>query len=93
MSNTIRGVQVSQADAPLQVIDLPRPRPGNGHVSVAVEACGICQSDADMVHGVFGDGPFPLTPATPAWPPGPARPRCSPVSCSSLPAATSPPFT
>lgn len=62
MSNTIRGVQVSQADAPLRVVDLPQPRPGSGHVRIAVEACGICHSDADMVHGVFGDGPFPLTP-------------------------------
>lgn len=62
MTNTIRGVQVSQADAPLRVVDLPQPRPGSGHVRVAVEACGICHSDADMVHGMFGDGPFPLTP-------------------------------
>lgn len=62
MTDTIRGVQVSQADAPLQVVDLPQPRPGSGHVRIAVEACGICHSDADMVHGIFGDEPFPLTP-------------------------------
>jgi alcohol dehydrogenase len=62
MTDTIRGVQVSQADAPLRVVDLPQPRPGSGHVRIAVEACGICHSDADMVHGVFGDAPFPLTP-------------------------------
>jgi alcohol dehydrogenase len=62
MTDSIRGVQVSQADAPLRVIDLPRPRPGSGHVSIAVEACGICHSDADMVRGAFGDRPFPLTP-------------------------------
>lgn len=62
MTDTIRGVQVSQANAPLRVIDLPQPRPGNGHVRIAVEACGICHSDADMVHGMFGDRPFPLTP-------------------------------
>jgi D-arabinose 1-dehydrogenase-like Zn-dependent alcohol dehydrogenase len=59
---TIRGVQVSKTDAPLTVVDLPQPRPGSGHVRIAVEACGICHSDADMVHGNFGAGPFPLTP-------------------------------
>ena len=62
MTDTIRGVQVSQADGPLQVIDLPQPRPGSDHVRIAVQACGICHSDADMVHGLFGDQPFPLTP-------------------------------
>jgi len=59
---TIRGVQVSKANAPLSVVDLPQPRPGAAQVRVAVEACGICHSDADMVHGMFGEGPFPLTP-------------------------------
>jgi len=59
---TIRGVQVSKVDAPLCVVDLPQPRPGSGQVRISVEACGICHSDADMVHGMFGEGPFPLTP-------------------------------
>jgi len=59
---TIRGVQVSKVNAPLSVVDLPQQRPGSGHVRIAIEACGICHSDADMVHGMFGDGPFPLTP-------------------------------
>jgi alcohol dehydrogenase len=62
MTNTIRGVQVSQVNAPLRVVDLPRPSPGRGQVRIAVEACGICHSDADMVRGVFGERPFPLTP-------------------------------
>lgn len=62
MTSTIRGVQVSQANAPLRVVDLPQPSPGPGQVRIAVEACGICRTDADMVQGMFGDGPFPLTP-------------------------------
>jgi alcohol dehydrogenase len=62
MTNTFRGVQVSQADAPLRVVDLPKPRPSSEHVRIAVEACGICHSDADMVHGMFGGDAFPLTP-------------------------------
>jgi alcohol dehydrogenase len=62
MTSTIRSVQVSQVNGPLRVIDRPQPSPGPGHVRIAVQACGICHSDADMVHGVFGEGPFPLTP-------------------------------
>lgn len=62
MNSTIRGVQVDQIDAPLRVVDLPQPGAGPGQVRIAVEACGICHSDADMVHGAFGEGPFPLTP-------------------------------
>lgn len=62
MTGTMRAVQVSEVNGPLRVVDLPQPSPGPGHVRIAVEACGICRSDADMVQGVFGDQPFPLTP-------------------------------
>src|SRR5215469_4386879 len=62
MTSMIRSVQVSQASAPLRVVDLPQPSPGRGEVRIAVEACGICGTDAGMVQGAFGDGPFPLTP-------------------------------
>lgn len=62
MTSMIRAVQVSRVDAPLRVVDLPEPSPGYGEVRIAVEACGICGSDVAMVRGLFGDGPFPLTP-------------------------------
>jgi alcohol dehydrogenase len=62
MATTMRAVQVNEVNAPLRVVDLPEPTPGPGHVRIAVEACGICRSDADMVQGVFGDQIFPLTP-------------------------------
>src|SRR5216683_2903591 len=62
MTSTMRAVQVSEINAPLRVVDLPQPSPGPGHVRIAVEACGVCRTDADMVQGLFGDEPFPLTP-------------------------------
>lgn len=62
MNSTMRAVQVSEANAPLRVVDLPQPSPGPGHVRIAVEACGVCATDADMVQGLFGDQVFPLTP-------------------------------
>jgi alcohol dehydrogenase len=62
MNATMRAVQVSDANAPLRVIDMPQPSPGPGHVRIAVEACGVCATDANMVQGLFGDQVFPLTP-------------------------------
>src|SRR5258708_31756650 len=62
MTSTMRAVQVSEANAPLRVVDLPQPSPGPGHVRIAVEACGVCATDANMVQGLFGEEPFPLTP-------------------------------
>src|SRR5258708_8861526 len=62
MTSTMRAVQVSEINAPLRVVDLPQPSPGPGQVRIAVEACGVCRTDADMVQGLFGDEPFPLTP-------------------------------
>jgi alcohol dehydrogenase len=62
MNSAMRAVQVNEANAPLRLVNLPRPSPGPGHVRIAVEACGVCRSDAEMVQGFFGDQPFPLTP-------------------------------
>jgi len=62
MNTTMRAVQVSEPNAPLRVVDLPQPSPGPGHVRIAVEACGVCATDANMVQGLFGNQPFPLTP-------------------------------
>ena len=62
MRSTMQAVQVDEVNAPLRVVDMPQPRPGPGQVRIAVEACGVCRTDADMVQGVFGDQAFPLTP-------------------------------
>src|SRR5215472_1476006 len=62
MNSTMRAVQVSVVNGPLRVVDLPQPSPGPGHVRIAIEACGVCRTDGDMVQGVFGDQAFPLTP-------------------------------
>jgi alcohol dehydrogenase len=62
MNTTMQAVQVSEVNAPLRVVDLPEPSPGPGQVRIAVEACGVCRTDGDMVQGLFGDQPFPLTP-------------------------------
>jgi alcohol dehydrogenase len=63
MNGTMRAVQAQQVNGPLQVVEVPEPTPGPGEVRIAVEACGICHSDAEMVQGHFGNGSlFPMTP-------------------------------
>jgi hypothetical protein len=54
----IRGVQVSQIDAPLRVVDLPQPRPGAGQVRIAVTF--LASDDASGIDGFdlqVGAGP------------------------------------
>ena len=42
----MRVAQISRADGPFELVERPRPEPGAGTVRVAVDACGVCHSDA-----------------------------------------------
>jgi len=55
-------VQAAVAGAPLEVAEREVPRPGPGHVRIAVDACGICGSDAAFVNAVLPGIRFPLVP-------------------------------
>ena len=57
---TFRSVQVAEAGGAFNLVDRPEADPGPGQVRIAVEACGICHSDAEFVAGHMG--PFPITP-------------------------------
>ena len=59
---SIRVAQVGAAKAPFEVVRRPVPQPGPGQVRVAVEACGICHSDAGFVDATFPGVRFPLVP-------------------------------
>ncbi len=56
----IRSVEVSAPGAPFRIVERELPEPGLGHVRVAVEACGVCRTDAAFVNGGFPDLSFPL---------------------------------
>ena len=60
-SPTIRAAQVDEPGGPFGIVERERPEPGPGHVRIAVEACGICGSDAAFVNALFPDVAFPLT--------------------------------
>jgi propanol-preferring alcohol dehydrogenase len=47
---------------PLELVDLPRPDPGQGEVRLAIRACGVCHTD---LHTVEGDLDLPKMPLVP----------------------------
>ncbi|MFD8068434.1 alcohol dehydrogenase [Streptomyces parvulus] len=60
--NTYRAAQVDTANGSFQVVEREIPRPGPRHVRIAVEACGICHSDAVFVGAGMPGVRFPLVP-------------------------------
>ncbi|MGI5451975.1 alcohol dehydrogenase [Streptomyces sp. CA-249302] len=58
--STYRVAQVTDAGGPLRIVEREVPRPGPGHVRIAVEACGICHSDAAFVNAALPGIRFPV---------------------------------
>ncbi|MBI2846689.1 MAG: zinc-dependent alcohol dehydrogenase family protein [Chloroflexi bacterium] len=48
--------------APLDITDLPAPKPGPGQVRIKVSACGICHTDLHIVEGEIPSHRLPLIP-------------------------------
>jgi alcohol dehydrogenase len=57
---SIRAAQVSGPGAAFDLVKIELPDPGPGQVRVAVEASGICHSDAVLVGGYLPGTTFPL---------------------------------
>ena len=57
-----RVAQAAVAGGPLEVAEREVPRPGPGHVRIAVDACGICGSDAAFVNAFLPGLRFPVVP-------------------------------
>ncbi|MEV4976630.1 alcohol dehydrogenase [Streptomyces scopuliridis] len=60
--STYRAAQVAAAGGPFEITERETPRPGPGHVRIAVDACGVCHSDAMFVDGLLPGVRFPLVP-------------------------------
>lgn len=58
----MRAVQVGQANGALEVVERDIPEPGTGSVRIAVEACGICHSDAFTKEGQWPGIKYPRVP-------------------------------
>ncbi|MEU9621656.1 MULTISPECIES: alcohol dehydrogenase [unclassified Streptomyces] len=57
-----RAAQVTTAGGPFEIVEREMPQPGPRHVRVAVDACGICHSDALFVDAALPGVRFPLVP-------------------------------
>ncbi len=47
---------------PLELVELPRPRPGPGQVLLRVSACAVCRTDLHVVDGELTEPRLPLIP-------------------------------
>ena len=46
-----RLVLLDEEEAPLELVDVPRPEPGPGELLVRVAACGVCHTELDEIEG------------------------------------------
>ncbi|MFF5025167.1 alcohol dehydrogenase [Streptomyces collinus] len=60
--STYRAAQVTAPNGTFEVVERDVPQPGPGQVRIAVEACGICHSDALFVSGGLPGVSFPEVP-------------------------------
>jgi alcohol dehydrogenase len=59
---TYRVAQVTAPGGTFELVERDVPRPGRGEVRIAVEACGVCHSDAVFVDGALPGVTFPVVP-------------------------------
>jgi len=62
MPKMMRAVEVPQPGADFKLVERPVPQPGPAQVRIAVEACGICHSDALVKEGHFPGISYPRIP-------------------------------
>ncbi|MEU8970584.1 alcohol dehydrogenase [Streptomyces monashensis] len=60
--STYRVAQVTSAGGAFELAEREVPEPGAGQVRIAVEACGVCHSDAMFVHAAVPGITFPEVP-------------------------------
>jgi NADPH2:quinone reductase len=61
-TDTMRAMRVPAAGEPFEAVEKPVPQPGPTEVRVAVEACGICHSDAYVREGGHPAVEYPRVP-------------------------------
>ncbi len=59
---TMKAYEVPKPGAPFTRVERPVPQPGAGQVRIAVEACGICHSDAFVKEGHYPGLSLPRVP-------------------------------
>jgi D-arabinose 1-dehydrogenase-like Zn-dependent alcohol dehydrogenase len=59
---TMRVVQVSRPNGPLEMVERQIPEPGTGSVRIQVQAYGICHSDLLTKEGTYPGIQYPRVP-------------------------------
>ncbi|BDG05622.1 alcohol dehydrogenase [Anaeromyxobacter oryzae] len=62
MARTMRAVEVTKPGAGFALVERPVPEPAAGRVRIAVDACGICHSDALVRDGTYPGLAYPRVP-------------------------------
>ncbi len=62
MAKTMRAFEVPKPGSPFTLVEKPIPQPAAAQVRIAVEACGICHSDAMVREGHFPGLAYPRVP-------------------------------
>ncbi len=60
--STMRAMVLSAPGQPLELRELPVPRPGPSQVLLRVLACGVCRTDLHIVDGELTEPKLPLIP-------------------------------
>jgi D-arabinose 1-dehydrogenase-like Zn-dependent alcohol dehydrogenase len=58
----MKAVEVKQPGGPLELVERDVPEPGDGHVLIKVQACGICHSDSMTKEGQWPGLQYPRVP-------------------------------
>jgi alcohol dehydrogenase, propanol-preferring len=56
----MRAMVLDKPAQPLQLRDVPKPKPGRGQLLVRVNACAVCRTDLHVVDGELPDPKLPL---------------------------------
>src|SRR6188474_1863081 len=56
----MRAMVLDKPGRPLQLREVPKPKPGRGQLLVRVSTCGICRTDLHVVDGELPDPKLPL---------------------------------
>ena len=58
----MRAMVLNESKRPLELRDVPRPKPGRGQLLVRVSTCAVCRTDLHVVDGELPDPKLPLIP-------------------------------
>src|SRR6266403_1918959 len=56
----MRAMVLDKAKLPLQARDVPKPKPGRGHLLVRVNSCAVCRTDLHVIDGELTNPKLPL---------------------------------